>query len=118
MPTFVESVAEWAAAIIEMLGLGVIVLLALYAVAFAVVQVARRVDGQTVFRQSRHRLARGILLGLELLVAAGIIHTIAVDPTFASIGVLATVIAIRTFLSFTLEVEVTGRWPWQRRPQE
>ncbi|HEX5365952.1 MAG TPA: DUF1622 domain-containing protein [Acidimicrobiales bacterium] len=50
-----------------------------------------------------------------MLVAGDIIRTVVVDPTFTSVGVLAVIVAIRTFLSFTLEVEITGRWPWQQR---
>ena len=54
-----------------------------------------------------------ILLGLELLVAGDIIRTVAIDPTFTSVGVLAVIVAVRTFLSWSLEVELQGRWPWQ-----
>lgn len=62
----------------------------------------------------RRRLARVTLLGLELLVAADILATIAARPTFASLGVLALLVLIRTFLSFALEVEIEGKWPWMR----
>ncbi len=65
----------------------------------------------------RQLLGRSILLGLELLVAADIIRTVAVTPTFTSVGVLAVIVIIRTFLSFSLELEITGRWPWQKRPR-
>jgi uncharacterized membrane protein len=58
-------------------------------------------------------LGQAILLGLEFLVAADIIGTVAVDPTFRNVGILGAVVAIRTFLSFALEVEIQGRWPWQ-----
>jgi uncharacterized membrane protein len=68
------------------------------------------------YRQLRQSIGRGILLGLELLVAGDIIRTVAIAPTFTSIGVVAMIVAIRTFLSFSLEVELTGRWPWQPRP--
>jgi uncharacterized membrane protein len=61
----------------------------------------------------RRQLSRGILLGLEFLVAADIIGTVAVEPTYRSVGVLGLIVLIRTFLSFTLEVEIAGRWPWQ-----
>jgi uncharacterized membrane protein len=67
------------------------------------------------YRDLRQRIGRGILLGLELLVAGDIIRTVAIAPTFTSVGVLAGIVAIRTFLSFSLEVELTGRWPWQTR---
>ena len=63
----------------------------------------------------RMRLGRAILLGLELLVAGDIIRTVAGTPTLESVGVLAAIVAIRTFLSFSLEVEISGRWPWQKR---
>jgi uncharacterized membrane protein len=62
----------------------------------------------------RQRLGRAILLGLELLVAADIIRTVAVTPTVESVAVLAGIVLVRTFLSFSLEVELTGRWPWNR----
>lgn len=63
----------------------------------------------------RSNLGRSILLGLEFLVAADIINTVAVEPTVQSLIVLAGIVLIRTFLSFSLEVEMEGRWPWQRR---
>lgn len=77
----------------------------------------RRATGEiSVYRAYRQLLGRSILLGLELLVAADIIRTVAVTPTFESVGVLAIIVAIRTFLSFSLELEITGRWPWQKEP--
>ena len=66
------------------------------------------------FRLYRQRLGRAILLGLELLVAADIIRTVAVTPTFESAGVLGIIVVIRTVLSFSLEVELDGRWPWAK----
>jgi uncharacterized membrane protein len=66
------------------------------------------------YRELRHGLGRAILIGLEILVAADIIRTVAVRPTYESIVVLAGIVAIRTFLSFTLELEISGRWPWQK----
>lgn len=68
------------------------------------------------YRELRRNVGRSILLGLEVLVAGDIIRTVAISPTFTSVGVLAVIVAVRTFLSFTLEVELTGRWPWQRDP--
>jgi uncharacterized membrane protein len=66
------------------------------------------------YRLFRRQLGRSILLGLELLVAADIIRTVAVTPTVRSVAVLAGIVLIRTFLSFSLELEMTGRWPWQK----
>ncbi len=69
-----------------------------------------------VYRSYRRQLGRSILLGLELLVAADIIRTVAVTPTLTSVAVLGSIVVIRTFLSFSLELEITGRWPWQKAP--
>ena len=62
----------------------------------------------------RSRIAHSILLGLELLIAADIIATITVQPNLSNVLVLGLIVLIRTFLSFTLELEATGRFPWQR----
>lgn len=63
----------------------------------------------------RANLGRGILLGLEFLVAADILATVTAPLTTESVGLLAAVIAIRTFLSFALETEIEGCWPWDRK---
>jgi len=65
------------------------------------------------YHRYRIRVGRTLLLGLEMLVAADIVKTIAVEPTFASIGVLAGLVVIRTFVSWTLMLEIDGKWPWQ-----
>jgi uncharacterized membrane protein len=62
------------------------------------------------------RLGRSLLLGLEVLVAADIVKTIAHELTFMSLGLLAGLVLIRTFLSWTLVLEIEGCWPWQREP--
>lgn len=118
MVELVQPAAEWAAAVLEILGVALIAVLALIALGRAGVELLQRVDPVRIFRDTRRRLIRGILLGLEFLVAADIIHTVAVDLTFESVGVLAVIVLIRTFLSFTLELEMTGKWPWQQSPEE
>ncbi len=115
MSELIQPFAEYAAAIIEVLGIGVIVAVAVLALPLAGWEALRSRRGEDAYRNLRQRLGRGILLGLELLVAADIIHTVAVELTFETVGVLAIIVAIRTFLSFTLELELTGRWPWQGR---
>ncbi len=72
-----------------------------------------RLRGADHYKAFKVRTGRSLLLGLELLVAADIIKTVALVPTFQNIGVLAVLIVIRTFLSWTLELETEGRWPWQ-----
>lgn len=67
------------------------------------------------YRQFRQDLGRGILLGLEFLVAADIIRTVAVTPTLESVLVLGLIVIIRTFLSLALQMEVEGRLPWQQK---
>jgi len=109
----VETFAEYCAAALEFSGAAAIVLFAAYATAHAVVRLVRREEHGALFSEYRHRLAGGILLGLEFLVAADIIRTVAVELTLRSVAVLAIIVGIRTFLSFTIELEMTGRWPWQ-----
>jgi uncharacterized membrane protein len=60
------------------------------------------------------RIGRSLLLGLEVLVAADIVKTIAIELTFTNLGLLAGLVDVRTFLSWTLVLEIEGRWPWQR----
>ena len=81
-------------------------------VAATVLSLRDQMDAASRYRVFRKRMGRAILLGLELLVAADIIRTVAVTPTLESAGVLAIIVAIRTVLSFSLEVELDGRWPW------
>jgi uncharacterized membrane protein len=99
---------------IDAAGVGTIVLGAIFV---SLKYLARlRAGPETAYRDFRQGLGRSILLGLELLVAADIIRTVAVQPTFTSVGVLAVIVAVRTFLSWSLEVELEHRWPWQERP--
>ncbi len=67
-----------------------------------------------VYNAYKIRIGRSLLLGLEVLVAADIVKTIALELTFMSLGVLAGLVLVRTFLSWTLVLEIEGRWPWQR----
>jgi uncharacterized membrane protein len=111
-----QQVLETVAKGVEAAGVAVIVMGALAA---TIVAAFRRPPGeQAAYRSYRRDLGRSILLGLEFLVAADIIRTVAVAPTFTSLGILGVIVLIRTFLSFTLELEVTGRWPWQKRESD
>ena len=65
------------------------------------------------YTEYRHSLARTLMLGLELLVAADVVRTVALEPTFASVGVLGLLVLIRIVLGWSLVVEIEGRWPWQ-----
>ncbi len=99
---------------LDVLGVAVVVLGIAVAAVKAVVGAAPHA-GYTGFRQN---VGRSILLGLELLVAADIVRTVAVKPTLESVAILGGIVLIRTFLSVTLEVELEGRWPWQRGGRE
>ena len=70
------------------------------------------------YRIVRTVFGRSILLGLEFLVAADIIRTVAVEPSLENVGVLGLIVLIRTFLGFSLEVEIDGSWPWRRASAE
>ncbi len=106
-----KDAVETVGKVVDGVGVATLVLGVLLATAMAVPTLRSGADAYRLFRQ---RLGRAILLGLELLVAADIIRTVAVTPTFESAGVLAIIVAIRTFLSFSLEVELEGHWPWSR----
>jgi uncharacterized membrane protein len=110
----ISPIAQWCAAIIEAVGIGIIMLIALSALLRAALRLIQKEKSDLVLQELRQRLGQGILLGLEFLIAADIIHTVAVDLTFQTVGVLGAIVLIRTFLSFMLEVELTGRWPWQQ----
>ena len=114
MLELLSPIAHACTVIIELLGIFIITGTALYTLAFAAYKLIRHDYSERVFRQVRQRLGRGILLGLEFLVAADIIETVAVELTFRSVGVLAVIVLIRTFLSFSMELELTGHWPWQQ----
>jgi uncharacterized membrane protein len=103
------GIAEAVGAGVDLVGVAVIVVGAL--VVTAVFAGRLRRDGSRIsgaYRLYRQNLGRAILLGLEFLVAGDLIRTVAASPTFTSVGVLALIVAVRTFLSFSLEVELEG----------
>lgn len=106
------SAVATAGRVMEAAGVATMVVGTIIAGAFSLVR-ARRDGGDAAFQSFRHGLGRAILLGLEFLIAADIIRTVTERPTLDNVIVLAMIVLIRTFLSFTLEVELEGRWPWQ-----
>lgn len=109
MRAFVEAAGAW----IDFAGVCVIVVGVLIA-SIAFVRRWRGSDLAEAYVAYRHNLGRAILLGLELLIAADIIRTVAVAPTLDNVLLLGLIVLIRTFLSVALEVELEGRWPWRR----
>jgi uncharacterized membrane protein len=113
-PVWLDFILHWVARVIEIAGIAIIVI---GAVAATFTYLRQRVGiggADEPYHQYRSSLGRSILLGLEFLVAADIIGTVAIEPTLNSLAVLAGIVLIRTFLSFSLEVEIEGRWPWQK----
>jgi uncharacterized membrane protein len=105
-----KQVADAVGTGFQVAGVTVLVVGALLALALYLKALPRRRETPTAYSDLRRDLGKAILVGLELLVAADIISSVAINPTFATVGVLGL---IRTFLSWSLEVEVNGRWPWQ-----
>jgi uncharacterized membrane protein len=108
----IDAVFETLGEVVDALGVAAIVVGVLFAMLDAALRGLRR--QRPIYTRFRRVLGRAILLGLELLVAADIIRTVAVTPTLQSVSVLAMIVIIRTFLSWALELEITGRWPWQK----
>lgn len=106
-----REAVHWITRGIEIVGVLVIVIGSLIALYRLAAGVPGRQDRIACLRSD---LGRSILLGLEFLVAADIIATVAIQPTLDNVLVLGAIVAIRTFLSFSLEVEIEGRWPWQQ----
>ena len=99
---------------------GVGVLIVVGGSLFATVRLAlRRMQGAgNYYVWYRQDVGRAILLGLEFLIAGDLIRTVVVAPTMQNVAVLGLIVLIRTFLSFSLELEITGRWPWQKQLPE
>ena len=99
--------------VVEAVGAGIMIVGGLAAfVAYARTSVRR--SGTDAYERLRRDLGRSILLGLEVLIIADIVRTIIVDPTLESVAVLGVIVVIRIVLSFALEVEIDGTWPWRR----
>jgi uncharacterized membrane protein len=111
---FVDQLAK----ALELVGVGIIVGGITLATLKFVRDGTRAGNWQSVYPDYRSNIGRGILLGLELLVGADIIATITAPLTFESVGLLAGIVLIRTFLSFSLETEIEGCWPWQRTAKD
>ena len=104
---------EYAALAIEILAVVIIVGAIFYAIGHYLFQGAFRAEYEALYKQLKVRLGRALLLGLEILVAADIIRTVALETTLQSVAVLGLLVLVRTFLSWALVVEIEGRWPWQ-----
>ena len=114
---FILHALHWIASSVEVLGVAIIISGVVAASVWSVRQIYQG-EWNGAFRSYRANLGRGILLGLEFLIAADIIGMVAIVPTFERLGILGLIIVIRTFLSFSLQIEIEGRWPWRRHNAE
>jgi uncharacterized membrane protein len=114
----IRSVIEWAALVIEILGAVVIIAGVLRVVVMrGALRYLFYIDQPGAYESYKHQLGKTLLLGLEFLVAGDVVRTVALEPTMTNVGVLGILVVIRTFLSWSLVVEIEGRWPWQARPE-
>ena len=110
----IKHTIELIVSVFELAGVAVLVVGSLIAFVRCIASLIRFRDGPAAYRHLRLYLGRSIVVGLEILIAADIIRSVAIEPTFASVGVLGLIVLIRTFLSWSLDVEINGEWPWQR----
>lgn len=114
-------ILEWielAALTIEVLAVAIIVVAIFYATIRTGFHAAFRPHIQDRYGRLKASLGRALLLGLEILVAADVVRTVALEATLESVVVLGLLVLIRTFLSWSLVVEIEGRWPWQARGED
>ena len=106
-----RHVAEW----IEIIAVAVIALSVVVAIVLSIRAAVKTSAsaGQDVFK---HEIARGLMIGLDLLISADIIRTVTLEPTLQNVAALGLLVIVRTFLSWSLLLEAEGRWPWQTAP--
>ena len=109
-----KVIFEYLTLALEFASAGIIVFGILFAAVFVVIKLVKKLGKDKIYHSFRVMVGRCILLGLELLIAADIIRSLALQLTLQSVGLLGIIVLVRTFLSFSLEVEMNGRWPWQK----
>lgn len=117
MISLIAPVLEPLALGLEFFGIGVIIT-GVCVASVAYLRDSYTISAEIAYTRYRANLGRGILLGLEILIGADIIATIISPLTWDSVGLLGLVVIIRTFLSFSLEAEIDGEWPWNRKSRE
>jgi uncharacterized membrane protein len=113
-PDWCDFILHWTSLVIEMAGVVVIVAGFLAAFGLAIRHALSGEAWAEIYVGFRVGIGRSLILGLEFLVAADIIGTVAVKPTIENLATLGLIVLIRSFLSFVLDVEITGSWPWQK----
>ena len=112
----IRTVIEWAALGIEIMGATVIVVGILRVVVTrGTIRYLYQLEKPEAYENYKVEMGRSLLLGLEFLVAGDVVRTVALDPTLNNVAVLGLLVLVRTFLSWSLVVEMERRWPWQTR---
>lgn len=114
---FATTLLEWievAALSLELLAVGIIIIVAVASTALFARRLLADRRLPAAYERYKVQLGRGLLLGLEMLVAADVVRTVALEPSLNSVTVLGILVLIRTFLSWSLTMEIEHRWPWQR----
>jgi len=115
----VRAIIEWAALIIEITGAAVIVAGVIrVAITRGTIRYLFQLEKPGAYETYKHQMGKSLLLGLEFLVAGDVVRTVALEPTLNNVGVLGLLVLIRTFLSWSLAVEIERRWPWQARTEK
>jgi uncharacterized membrane protein len=108
-----QSVSEW----IEIVAV-VVIAIAVLAGFISGLRTVRSEGTTAAIREIKNQIGRGLLLGLDLLIAADIIRTVTLEPTLENVTALGILVVVRTFLTWSLVVELKGRWPWQLGPDD
>jgi len=98
--------------VMDALGVGVVSVGVLWGLIFFIKNLATQ-TADLAYKVFRVQIVRSLILGLEVLVAGDVIRTVAISPTLTSVAVLGAIVMIRCFLSWSLTLEIDGRWPWQ-----
>jgi uncharacterized membrane protein len=107
-----RDIIAFAAEGIEALAVAIIVVAIVHGSIRFLIDITQKSD--SAYEQYKAHLGKGLLLGLEFLVAADVVRTVVLDPTLQNVMILGLLVVIRTFLSWSLVVEIEGAWPWQR----
>lgn len=111
-----EDVMQLTVQFVEGIGVAILVIGIVAALVIATIRSVRGTARPSVYRDTRLMVGRVLLLGIEVLVAGDIIRTVAIELTLTGVAELAGIVAIRTFLSWSIELETEGRWPWRSHP--
>ena len=112
----IHQVIEWVVLGIELVAVAVIVA-GIFILALTRGTVLFHLNEHGVYKNYKQQLGKPLLLGLELLVAADVIRTVALEPTLTNVAMLGVLVLVRTLLSWSLAVEIEGRWPWQGKSE-